>query len=407
MCFSSRCYCRSRAESPRNHGDVTADMGIPLSCHCGLMAVPWRSLATWLRCWRQHCGASETLCRDGGATAVLLRCYCGATAVLLRCYCGATAVLLRCYCGATAVLLRCYCGATAVLLRCYCGATAVLLRCYCGATAVLLRCYCGATAVLLRCYCGATAVLLRCYCGATAVLLRCYCGATAVLLRCYCGATAVLLRCYCGATAVLLRCYCGATAVLLRCYCGATAVQLRCYCGATVVLPQCYCGDTAVLLRCCCGVTVVLLRCYCGGAAAAGWLYDVRVAAIFIMICGFRSYYRFRCKWGRCYCHYCYYILLLFLSLSCAAGTWYNRMHCRIGENQQEDTYSTSGTAEVLNIFKVSAVPPRMFAVLTVVRGATAINDGTTVELRRSWRCHCGWCRTSTQWHRTCGVTGV
>ena len=55
--------------------------------------------------------------RRRGATAVLLRCYCGATAVLLRCYCGATAVLLRCYCGATAVLLRCYCGATAVVVR--------------------------------------------------------------------------------------------------------------------------------------------------------------------------------------------------------------------------------------------------------------------------------------------------
>ena len=57
------------------------------------------------------------------------------------------------------------------------------------------------------------------------------------------------------------------------------------------------------------------------------------------------------------------------------------------------------GTADVLNIFKVSAVPPRSFAVLTVFGGATAINDGTTAEQRqpwRSWRCHCGLCRTST-----------
>ena len=53
-------------------------------------------------------------------------------------------------------------------------------------------------------------------------------------------------------------------------------------------------------------------------------------------------------------------------------------------------------TAEVLNMLKVSAVPPRRFAVLTVFGGATAINDGTTAELRRSWRCHCGLCRTST-----------
>ena len=47
-------------------------------------------------------------------------------------------------------------------------------------------------------------------------------------------------------------------------------------------------------------------------------------------------------------------------------------------------------------MFKVSAVPPRRSAVLTVFRGATAINDGTTAEPRRSWRCHCGLCRTST-----------
>ena len=57
------------------------------------------------------------------------------------------------------------------------------------------------------------------------------------------------------------------------------------------------------------------------------------------------------------------------------------------------------GTAEVLNIIKVSAMPPRRSAVLTVVGGATAINDATTAEPRqprRSWRCHCGLCRTST-----------
>ena len=54
-------------------------------------------------------------------------------------------------------------------------------------------------------------------------------------------------------------------------------------------------------------------------------------------------------------------------------------------------------TAEALrNMLKVSAVPPRRSAVLTVFRGATAINDGTTAEPQRSWRCHCGLCRTST-----------
>ena len=36
------------------------------------------------------------------------------------------------------------------------------------------------------------------------------------------------------------------------------------------------------------------------------------------------------------------------------------------------------GTVEVLNMFKVSAVPPRRSAVLTVFRGATAINGRNT-----------------------------
>ena len=36
------------------------------------------------------------------------------------------------------------------------------------------------------------------------------------------------------------------------------------------------------------------------------------------------------------------------------------------------------GTTEVLNMFKVSPVPPRRSAVLTVFGGATVINDGTT-----------------------------
>ena len=42
------------------------------------------------------------------------------------------------------------------------------------------------------------------------------------------------------------------------------------------------------------------------------------------------------------------------------------------------------GTVEVLNMFKLSAVPPQRSAVLTDFGGATAINDGTTAEPRRS-----------------------
>ena len=56
-------------------------------------------------------------------------------------------------------------------------------------------------------------------------------------------------------------------------------------------------------------------------------------------------------------------------------------------------------TAEVLNMLNVSAVPPRrsaVFTVFTVFGGAMAINDGIAAEPRRSWRCHCGLCRTST-----------
>ena len=56
-----------------------------------------------------------------------------------------------------------------------------------------------------------------------------------------------------------------------------------------------------------------------------------------------------------------------------------------------------TSTAEARrNVLKVAAVPPRRSAILTVFRCATTINDGTTAEPRRSWRCHCGLCRTRT-----------
>ena len=54
------------------------------------------------------------------------------------------------------------------------------------------------------------------------------------------------------------------------------------------------------------------------------------------------------------------------------------------------------GIAEVLNMFTFSAVLQRRSTALTVFRGGTTINNGTTAEPRRLWRCHCGLCRTST-----------
>ena len=65
------------------------------------------------------------------------------------------------------------------------------------------------------------------------------------------------------------------------------------------------------------------------------------------------------------------------------------------------------GTAEVVNMLKVSAVPPRRSTVLTVFRGATAINDGTTAEPRRSWHATAIYVVQALQWHRASGVTGV
>ena len=70
---------------------------------------------------------------------------------------------------------------------------------------------------------------------------------------------------------------------------------------------------------------------------------------------------------------------------------------CCGGNGGVPDTGPTRGsTAEVLYMFKVSAVPPRRSAILTVFPGATAINDGTTAEPLRPWRCNYGLCRIST-----------
>ena len=72
------------------------------------------------------------------------------------------------------------------------------------------------------------------------------------------------------------------------------------------------------------------------------------------------------------------------------------RRSWRYRGNPTADLPNLRWPEEVLNMFKVSAVSPRRSAVLTGFRGATATTDGTTSEQRRSWRCHCGLCRTST-----------
>ena len=63
------------------------------------------------------------------------------------------------------------------------------------------------------------------------------------------------------------------------------------------------------------------------------------------------------------------------------------------------------------SMLTVSAVSPRRSAVLTVFRGATAINDGTTAEPRRPRRGHGGatavYAVQVPQWHRASGVMGV
>ena len=79
-----------------------------------------------------------------------------------------------------------------------------------------------------------------------------------------------------------------------------------------------------------------------------------------------------------------------------AVLVWCHGSHGGAGATPLRIGPTRSGTAEVLNMFKVSAVPPRRSAVLTFFRGASAINDGTTAKPRRSWRCPCDLCCTST-----------
>ena len=67
---------------------------------------------------------------------------------------------------------------------------------------------------------------------------------------------------------------------------------------------------------------------------------------------------------------------------------------------------TSDDTAEVLNMLKVSAVPPRKSAVLTVFGGATAINDGITAEHGDHGDATAVYVVQASQWHRALGVTG-
>ncbi len=58
--------------------------------------------------------------------------------------------------------------------------------------------------------------------------------------------------------------------------------------------------------------------------------------------------------------------------------------HCGAAATPLRIGPTRDDTAEVLNMLKVTAVPPGRSAILRVFGGATAINDRTTAELRRS-----------------------
>ena len=285
---------------------------------------------------------------DGGATSGAQqwwRCYCGGTTVM--------EVLLRRHNsdgGSTAGVQqwwRFYCWGTAVM--------EVLLRGHGGNGGATVgaqqwwRCYCGGTVVMEVLLWrhggdgGATSGAQqwwRCYCGGTTVM--------EVLLRRHGGdggATAGARRwwrCYCGGTAVM--------EVLLRGHGGdggATAEARRWW--------RFYCGGTAVM-------EVVLRRHGGDGGATAGAR-----------------------RWWRFYCGGTAVMEVLLRSLY-GVMVVPRRPHCGLAQP----------SVALRKFWTCSKFPPRKAAVLTVFRGATAINDGTTAEPRRSWRCHCGLCRTST-----------
>ena len=198
------------------------------------------------------------------------------------------------------------------------------------------------------------AIPLRFDGGATAMAagLRCWrqnCGASDVPLqgwRCYCGATAVLLRCCCGGAAAAVGGSMTSARRLLwdvvfgRITVFAAAVY---YCFYHLVMPPklATTGRTDGLGKANKKTPTPTRRLHCGGTAVTKVLL--------------RSLYGVSAVLARC------------LSGQCGHGGA-AAILLRIGPTR-------GGTAEVLNMFKVSAVPPRRSAVLTVFRRATAINE--------------------------------
>ena len=89
-------------------------------------------------------------------------------------------------------------------------------------------------------------------------------------------------------------------------------------------------------------------------------------------------------------------VLLRYMYGATAVTVVPRRPHCGLAQ-----------PADVLNMLKVSAVPSRTSAVLTVFGGATAINDEPLQNHDDHGGATADYVVQAPQWHRAFGVTGV